>query len=294
MAYISDQCHARNYAFHANTFPYNFHRIWRDGFWDGLLLPTWKLQTQGCVKMLSRAESTFVFGYIALCSVLHIIPYKINRKTGELSPLSSKRHLLWALVYSGSALHAGNTIREVLRQVTVGRETIVLHHFTIQLDWSVCPAIILTSTFILHTCCPNLVMLVFNELYKEGEAPWMNTSKLWCTFDLFFCVWTDSGGRRKWLQFNQVELLAVYFPVFFVSIPFCLGVIILLEPTMSHLIINSIPGANTSGSSVAFAGSFILELYAISVWVYNIGFFLIINCLVFAKVENELERVVQR
>ena len=109
-----------------------------------------------------------------------------------------------------------------------------------------------------------------------------------------FFAWTDNGIRRKWLEFNQVEFLAVYFPVFFVSIPFCLGVIILLEPTMSHLLINSVPGANAASFSAAFGGFFILELYAISVWVYNIGFFVIIMCLVFAKVETELDRVLQR
>lgn len=95
------------------------------------------------------------------------------------------------------------------------------------------------------------------------------------------------------MQFSRVELLAVYFPLFCVSIPFCLGVIIILEPHMSHLIVNAV-GKFIERSFITFTICFVIELYAISVWVYNIGFFLVINCLVFAKVEDEFGRITKR
>ena len=148
----------------------------------------------------------------------------------SVSTFTAAPPAMGTIVYAGSAIHAGNTIREVISQVTVGRESLVLHHFTMQLDWSVCPLIILTSTLVLHIFSPILVILVFNELYKEGKLPRMKSYCCWCIFNR--SLWVDSETRRKWMQFNQVELLAVYFPVFFVSIPFCLGVIILLEPKL--------------------------------------------------------------
>lgn len=118
--------------------------------------------------MLSKIESTSVFAYIRLCSFLHVIPYKLNSDTGTLELLSLKRRLIWALVYIMSTLHAVHTITEVFAQVILRRESMILHHFTIQLDWSFCPAFVITATLILHNNRSDVVLSVFNELYKQG------------------------------------------------------------------------------------------------------------------------------
>ena len=92
-------------------------------------------------------------------------------------------------------------------------------------------------------------------------------------------------------SFNQVsipEQLALLSPFLFTDLVLTYAFMITFDSSMYHLIVNSAALEAVTHNLFVIAGATILEAYAAAFLIINVGFFVLLNCLVMAKCKHIL------
>ena len=118
---------------------------------------------------------------------------------------------------------------------------------------------------------PQAVKIVFNELFDRQQS---------------------ESNERSWKKLNIAEFFGIYgMTAIIICTYFEYSIIICVESSMSHLIINISGLARYRSNAVFIIFAYFCEAYVFAIWLVHTGFFLSLQCLVISKAESTMEDI---
>ena len=117
--------------------------------------------------MLTIPESKVIFKFISLSNLFFCtFPFTVDEKTGKLQKLSAKRKVLWYVFLLLSSLHTGYAVYHMIKLIVEDSAVIPPHVFSVQLDITYIPVLVLSLTLYASFSGLDVTMLTFNQLYN--------------------------------------------------------------------------------------------------------------------------------
>ena len=220
--------------------------------------------------MLTIAESSLLFQSLKFFSSVCIFPFNVDKRFGKLKGLGERKHVVWNVILALLLLHYFHGLFQFVLLLTVRRDQIVLHHLPVQFDGIIIPFLLHpVMIWVFHTRADILVK-IFNELYD-----------------------CDNGvtTRRPLWKLSVQEFLALGFSVVMPVVILLYGGMVVILDDMAHLLINNAILLPLKSSALVVTIATVLEIWSVTMWTINIGFFMTCNCLVLAKMETALPKI---
>ena len=180
--------------------------------------------------------------------------------------------MLWLFLYCVVVLVYLFELCHFMLHMTVGSHPVVLYHLPAQLD-TMLPPLMFHPVIVNALQCENdLLIKIFNELYDRKG-------------------WQGRKVVRKFRDLSGQELLALGAGIVFGCIAVMYMGIVVIFHDMPQLVINSPLLRVPKSSLTAVVLLTMLETWVLSVWTFNLGFFVALNCLVISKVEDTLSKM---
>ena len=220
--------------------------------------------------MLTVAESSFLFQYLSFFSSVYIFPFDVDKKRGELKQFGGVKYLIWNLLLLLQSLHYAHGLVQFLLLLTVRRDQIMLYHLPAQFDGMIIPLLVYPAIIPVFQSGGDMLVKVFNELYDCADG---------------------TETRRSLWKLSLQELLALGFCVIVIGGIVFYGGMVILFHDMAHLLINNAILLPMKSSALAVIIVTMLEMWSVSMWLVNVGFFMSLNALVLSKMEQTRTKI---
>ena len=226
--------------------------------------------------MLSLEESSLLFRFLSFYSSAYILPFQVDRRRGKFEKFSGRKFKLWLCIYCVSLfLHAQELCR-FLSHLVLRPDQVVLFHLPAQYDGLILPLMFHPAIILIYCFNGELLVKVFNELFDSSSCPE-----------------DESKVRRSFRQLSVQELLVFGIEIIVCGAAIVYGVMVLFLNDMAHLLINIQGLQFLKSSTIPIILTTALEMWSVSMWIFNGGFLLSCNCFVLLKVDSDVTKLSQ-